>query len=186
MALPDRNEAMQLLREHTESENLIKHMLAVEACMRSHACRTGETEDLWGITGLLHDFDYEKHPAPEEHPMFGISILEERGYPDEMIHAIKAHATYLGVPRESLLDKCLFSVDELTGFVVAVTLMRPSRMLSDLKVSSVKKKLKQSGFARNVSREDIETGAIELGMSLDAHIAFVIEAMKEISEDLGL
>jgi putative nucleotidyltransferase with HDIG domain len=186
MALPDRSEAMLLLREHTENENLVKHMLAVEACMRSHAHRCEEPENLWGITGLLHDFDYEKHPTPEEHPMFGVRILEERGYPDEMIHAIKAHATYLGVLRDSLLDKCLFAVDELTGFIVAVTLMRPSGMLADLKVSSVRKKMKQSGFARNVSREDMQRGADELGMSLEEHISFVIDAMKGISEDLGL
>lgn len=186
MALPDRSEAMLLLREHTENENLVKHMLAVEASMRSHARRCEEPENLWGITGLLHDFDYEKHPTPEEHPMFGVRILEERGYPDEMIHAIKAHATYLGVARDSLMDKSLFAVDELTGFIVAVTLMRPSGMLTDLKVSSVRKKMKQSGFARNVSREDIQTGADELGMSLEEHISFVIDAMKGISEDLGL
>ena len=186
MALHTREEAIDLLRTHTENENLVKHMLAVEAAVRAYARKFGEDESLWGITGLLHDFDYEKHPTPEEHPMFGVRILEEKGYPEEMIHAIKAHATYLGVPRESLLDKTLFAVDELTGFIVAVTLMRPSRKLADLKASSVRKKMKQKGFARNVSREDIETGVGELGVDLGEHIAFVIGAMSDIADDLGL
>ena len=186
MGLPPREESLTLLREHTENKNLIKHMLAVEAALRAYARDFSEDQELWGQTGLLHDFDYEKHPTPEEHPMFGVGILEEREYPAEMIHAIKAHAPYLGVPRESRLDKTLFAVDELTGFIVAVTLMRPSKSLDDLKVSSVKKKMKQTSFARGVSREDIQTGADELGVPLDDHIAFVIEAMKGISQDLGL
>jgi len=186
MGIPNRDEAMALLREHTQNENLIKHMLAVEACMRAYAGKMDGDVDLWGITGLLHDLDYEKHPTAEEHPMFGVRILEERGYPEEMIHAIKAHATYLGVPRESTLDKTLFAVDELTGFIVAVTLMRPSGKLADLKVSSVTKKMKQKGFARNVSRDDIREGAEDLGIPLNEHIGFVIRAMNEISEDLGL
>ena len=184
--MPDRQEAMALLRTHTENENLIKHMLAVEACLRAYARKFGEDEDLWGITGLLHDFDYEKHPTPEEHPMFGVRILEEKDYPQEMIHAVKAHAPYLGVPRSGLLDKTLFAVDELTGFIVAVVLMQPSRRLADLKISSVRKKMKQKSFARNVSREDIEAGAAELGIPLEEHIAFVAEAMQGIADDLGL
>ena len=182
----NRDDAFALLTEHTENINLIKHMLAVEAAMRAYARKFGRDENLWGITGLLHDFDYEKHPTPEEHPMFGVAILEEKGYPEAMIHAIKAHAPYLGVPRESLLDKALFAVDELTGFIVAVTLMQPTKKLSDLKVSSVRKKIKQKGFARNVSREDIIIGAEELGIELDDHIAFVRDAMNDISDDLGL
>ncbi len=182
----NRDDAFTLLTEHTENINLIKHMLAVEAAMRAYARKFGEDENLWGITGLLHDFDYEKHPTPEEHPMFGVAILEEKGYPEAMIHAIKAHAPYLGVPRESLLDKALFAVDELTGFIVAVTLMQPTKKLADLKVSSVRKKIKQKGFARNVSREDILIGAEELGIELDDHIAFVRDAMNDISDDLGL
>ena len=182
----NRDDAFALLTEHTENINLIKHMLAVEAAMRAYARKFGRDENLWGITGLLHDFDYEKHPTPEEHPMFGVAILEENGYPEAMIHAIKAHAPYLGVPRESLLDKALFAVDELTGFIVAVTLMQPTKKLADLKVSSVRKKIKQKGFARNVSREDILTGAEELGIELDDHIAFVRDAMNDISDDLGL
>ena len=141
MGLPNRQEAYDLLCEHTENANLIKHMLAVEATLRAYGEKLGEDQDLWGITGLLHDFDYEKHPTPEEHPMFGIEILAEKGYPEEMLHAIKAHAPYLGVPRESQLDIALFACDELSGFIVAVALMRPSKSLADLKVSSVKKKM---------------------------------------------
>ena len=186
MGLPDRQEAFDLLCAHTENPNLVKHMLAVEVILRAYAKKEGEDVDLWGLTGLLHDFDYEKHPSPEEHPMFGIGILTERGYPEEMLHAIKAHAPYLGVPRESPLDKTLFACDELSGFIVAVALMRPSKSLADLKVSSVKKKMKSAGFARAVSREDIQTGADELGITLEDHIAFVIEAMKSISNELGL
>ena len=154
--------------------------------MRAYAEKYGEDPDLWGLTGLLHDFDYEKHPTPAEHPMVGIGILTELGYPEEILHAIKGHAPYLGVPRESRLDKALFACDELSGFIVAVTLMRPSKSLADLKVSSVKKKMKQAGFARAVSREDITVGAEELGVPLDEHIAFLIEAMRTISDDLGL
>ncbi|HCK11016.1 MAG: HAD family hydrolase [Gemmatimonadetes bacterium] len=186
MQLPTRQESYDLLREHTQNPNLIKHMLAVEACMKAYAEKLGGEPELWGATGLLHDFDYEKHPTLEEHPMVGIGILNELGYPEEMLHAIKGHAPYLGIPRKSKLDKVLFAVDELSGFIVAVTLMRPSKSLSDLKVSSVKKKMKQAGFARAVSREDIVTGAEELGVDLEEHIAFVIEAMRGISDDLGL
>jgi putative nucleotidyltransferase with HDIG domain len=151
-------------------------MLAVEAAMRTHARKFGEDEELWGMRGLLHDFDYEKHPSPEEHPMFGVAILQEQGYPETLIHAIKAHAPYLGVPRESLLDKAL----------VAVTLMQPTKKLADLKVSSVRKKMKQKGFARNVSRDDIQMGAEELDMPLEDHIAFVRDEMNKIADELGL
>ncbi len=181
-----RDDALNLLKEHTENPNLIKHMLSVEAALRAYAQKFGEDETLWGLTGLLHDFDYEKHPTPEEHPMFGVGILESQGYPDAMIHAIKTHAPYLGIPRDSMLDKTLFAVDELSGFIVAVTLMQPSKKLADLQVSSVIKKMKQKGFAKNVSREDIQTGANELGLPLEEHIAFVRDAMQNISDDLGL
>lgn len=186
MSLPSRDEAFQLLCEHTRNPNLIKHMLAVEAAMRAYARSFEQDEELWGITGLLHDFDYEEHPDPDEHPMVGVGILSEKGYPPEVLHAIKSHATYLGVPRDSLLDKALFAVDELTGFIVAVTLMQPSRKLADLKTSSVRRKLKQKGFARAVSREDIHAGASELGVDMDEHIAFVRDAMAGIAQDLGL
>ena len=186
MSLPSRDEAFQLLCEHTGNPNLIKHMLAVEAAMRAYARSFGQDEDLWGITGLLHDLDYEKHPDPEEHPMVGVRILTEKGYPAEVLHAIRSHATYLGVPRDSLLDKALFAVDELTGFIVAVTLMQPTRKLADLKTSSGRRKLKQKGFARAVSREDIRDGASDLGVDLDEHIAFVRDAMAGIAQELGL
>ncbi|MBS13136.1 MAG: HAD family hydrolase [Gemmatimonadetes bacterium] len=186
MGLPSREDALALLCEHTKNPNLIKHMLAVEACLRAYAEKYSEDAELWGITGLLHDFDYEKHPTPEEHPMFGIGILTELGYPEKLLHAIKGHAPYLGVARESSLDKALFACDELSGFIVAVTLMRPSKSLSDLKVSSVKKKMKQAGFARGVDRKDIVIGAEELGVQLDDHIAFCIEAMRGISDELKL
>jgi putative nucleotidyltransferase with HDIG domain len=154
--------------------------------MRAYARKLGEDQDLWGITGLVHDMDYEKHPTPEEHPTVGVRILEEHGYPEEMIHAVKAHAPYLGVARTTSLDKALFAVDELTGFIVAVTLMQPTKKLEDLKVSSVLKKMKQKGFARNVNRDEITVGAEELGVPLDEHVGFVIEAMASISDDLGL
>lgn len=186
MSLPGRDEAFQLLCEHTSNPNLVKHMLAVEAAMRAYARKFGQDEELWGITGLLHDFDYEKHPGPEEHPMVGVRILMKKGYPADIIHAIKSHATYLGVPRVSLLDRALFAVDELTGFIVAVTLMQPSRKLADLKTSSVRRKMKQKGFARAVSRDDILTGASELGVDLDEHIAFVRDAMAGIAHELDL
>lgn len=182
----DRSDAFDLLQRHTQNENLIKHMLAVEAALIAYARKFDEDENLWGITGLLHDFDYEKHPTPDEHPKVGIGILGELGYPEALLHAIKAHAPYLGVPRESLLDKTLFACDELTGFVVAVALIRPSKSLSDLKVSSVTKKLNQAGFARAVSRSDIQQGAEELGVEFNDHIAFVIDAMKKISDRLDL
>ena len=182
----NRDEAFLLLNEYTKSKSLIGHALSVEAAMRHYAGRLGGDVEQWGLTGLLHDFDYEKHPSPEEHPMVGIGILTEKRYPEEMLQAIKAHAPYLGVPRHTMLDKALVACDELTGFIVAVALMRPSKSLSDLKASSVKKKMKQSGFARGVSREDIITGAEELGVSLEEHISFVIEAMKGISDQLGI
>lgn len=184
--LPSRDDALALLRTHTKNENLIKHMLAVEAATRAYAIKLDENPDLFGLTGLLHDMDYEKHPTPEEHPLVAVGILDDLGYPEEMLQAIKAHAPYLGVPHESVLDKTLFACDELTGFIVAVALIRPSKSLSDLKISSVTKKMKQSGFARGVSREDIHTGAEELGQSLNDHIGFVIDAMRGISDDLGL
>lgn len=182
----NRSDAFELLRTHTQNENLVKHMLAVEAALRAYALKFEEDETLWGITGLLHDFDYEKHPTPDEHPEVGIEILEGLGYPEALLHAIRAHAPYLGVPRDSLLDRTLFACDELAGFIVAVALMRPSKSLTDLNVSSVTKKLKQAGFARAVSRDDIRVGAEELGIDLNDHIAFVIEAMRGISDDLGL
>jgi len=180
----DREEALKLLREYTKNENLVRHGLAVEAAMRAYARRFGEDEELWGITGLLHDFDYEKYP--KEHPLRGAKILEELGYPQEVVHAIKAHADFTGVPRESLLDKALFAVDELTGLIVATALVQPGRSLGEVKVKSVRKKMKDRSFARGVSREDIARGAEELGVELDEHIGVVLEAMQGIAAELGL
>ena len=170
--------------EWTESDSLRKHMLAVEAAMRAYARRFGEDEEKWGITGLLHDMDYEKHPTPAEHPMVGVRELEKRGYPEDVLHAIKGHADYLDVPRDTLMSKTLYAVDELSGFVVAVALMRPEG-LENMKAKSVRKKMKQNSFAAAVDREDIVRGAEELGVSLNEHIEFVAGALRERAEALG-
>jgi len=154
--------------------------------MRAYARHYGEDEDVWGITGLIHDFDYEQHPTADEHPMAGVAILTERGWPEEILEAVKGHATYLNVPRTSLMAKTLFAVDELTGFLVACTLVRPDKNIASLKVKSVRKKWKDKAFARGVNRSDIELGAQELGVDLSDHIGFVIEALKPVAEDLGL
>jgi len=183
----NRESAWELLNEHTKNPNLIKHALAVEASLRAYARQFGEDEEKWGIVGLLHDFDYEAHPSPEEHPLWGSRILRERGYPEDVIYAILSHADYLtDYPRRSRLDKALFAVDELTGFVVAVALVRPDRSLHSVEVKAVKKKLKEKSFAAAVSREDLQRGAAELGVNLDEHIAFVIEAMRGVADELGL
>lgn len=180
----NRDQAFNLLREYTENENLVKHALAVEAAMRTYARQFGEDEQKWGITGLLHDFDYEKYP--QEHPIKGAAILEELGYPEDVVHAIKAHADFTGVPRESLLDKTLFAVDELTGLIVATALVQPSKSLGEVKVKSVRKKMKDRSFARGVNRDDITKGVGELGAELSEHIGTVLEAMQGISDHLGL
>ncbi len=182
----NREEAFALLKEYTKSESLIKHALTVEAAMRAYARKFGEDEEKWAITGLLHDFDYEKFPDMKDHALKGAEILKEKGYPEDVVHAIKAHNDFHGVPRESLLDKTLYAVDELCGFITAVTLVRPSKKLEEVKVKSVKKKLKDKSFARQVNREEIRKGAEELGVDLDEHIAFVIEALKPVAADLGL
>ena len=168
----------------TESDSLRKHMLAVEAAMRAYARRFGEDEEMWGITGLLHDMDYEKHPTPDEHPMVGVRELERRGYPEEVIHAIKGHADYLDVPRDTLMSKTLYAVDELSGFIVACALMRPEG-LENLKAKSVRKKMKQKSFAAAVNRDDIVRGAEELGVDLNEHIEFVANALSKRSSELG-
>jgi putative nucleotidyltransferase with HDIG domain len=159
-------------------------MLAVEAAMRAYARRFGEDEEKWGITGLLHDMDYEKHPTPDEHPMVGVRELESRGYPQDVIHAIKGHADYLDVPRDTLMSKTLYAVDELSGFIVACALMRPEG-LENMKAKSVRKKMKQKSFAAAVNREDIVRGAEELGVDLNEHIEFVAYALWERSGELG-
>jgi putative nucleotidyltransferase with HDIG domain len=160
-------------------------MLAVEAAMRAYARRFGEDEEKWGVTGLLHDMDYERHPTPDEHPMVGVRELESKGYPDDVIHAIKGHADYLDVPRDTLMSRTLYAVDELSGFIVACALMRPEG-LENMKAKSVRKKMKQKSFAAAVNREDIVRGAQELGVDLDEHIEFVAGALRERSDELDL
>jgi len=182
----DRQSAWGLLTEFTQSENLRKHALAVEACMRAYARKFGEDEELWGVTGLLHDFDYEKYPTPQEHPLVGNKILEERGWPENIRRAILSHADYSGVPRQTDMEKALFACDELAGFITAVALVKPGKSLAAVDAKSVRKKMKDKAFARSVSRDDITTGAAELGVDLDEHISFCIEAMKGIADRLGL
>lgn len=186
-----RDEALALMHEYTASEALRRHMYAVEIAMRAIAPRYGGDPERWGLAGLLHDFDYERYPndarsATEEHPAQGVRLLAERGLDDEILHAILGHATYTGTPRDSDMARALFAVDELSGFVVACGLVRPSRSLADLEVSSVRKKLKDKGFARGVNRDDVRQGAEELGVPLEEHIAFVIEALRPHETALGL
>jgi putative nucleotidyltransferase with HDIG domain len=182
----DRDQALALLREHTKSESLIKHMLAVEASMRAYARKFGEDEAKWAVVGLLHDFDYERWPNPPDHPLKGSEILRDNGYPDDVIYAIKSHADYLeDCPRVSRMDKALYACDELAGLITAVALVRPEG-LKGMKPSSVRKKMKQKAFAANVNRDDIVRGAEDLGVELNEHIQFVIDAMQSIAGDLGL
>ena len=181
----NRDEAWKLLCEWTKSDSLRNHMLAVEAAMRAYARRFGEDEQKWGITGLLHDMDYETHPTPSEHPMVGVRELERRGYPEDVIEAIKGHAGYLGVPRRTTMAKALYAVDELSGFITACALVRPEG-LEGLKVKSVRKKMNQKSFAASVSREDITRGASELGVDLNEHIDFVVAALRKESGIFGL
>ena len=183
---PTRDDAWKLLNEYTQSASLIKHALAVEAAMRAYARKYGEDEELWAVTGLIHDFDYEQHPTLDEHPMAGIAILRQLSWPEEIIVAIQGHAPYLGVPRTTLMDKALWAVDELTGFVAACALVRPDKSIANLTVKSVKNKWKDKAFARAVNRQDIEQGAAELGILLEDHIGFVIEALKPAAAELGL
>ena len=178
-------ESLELMHEWTESDSLRKHMLAVEAAMRAYARRFDADEEKWAITGLLHDMDYEKHPTPAEHPMVAVRELESRGYPEDVLEAIKGHADYLDVPRETLMAKTLYAVDELSGFITACALVRPGG-LEDLKARSVRKKMKQNSFAASVNREDIVRGAEELNVDLNEHIEFVAAAMREEAETLGL
>jgi putative nucleotidyltransferase with HDIG domain len=189
--MPSREDAWKLVCEYTQSESLRKHMLAVEACVRAYAKKSGADEDLWGITALLHDFDYERwpneaHSPDKEHPAEGVRILREHGYPEEMLRAILSHASYSGVPRQSALERALFACDELAGFLTACTYVRPSKSILDLEASSVKKRMKDKAFARGVSREDVIQGATELGAPLEDHITFCINAMREQADALGL
>ena len=182
----DRTSAWNLLTEFTQSESLRKHALAVEACMRAYAKKFGADEALWGLVGLIHDFDYEKYPSAQEHPCKGNEILKERGYSDEIRRAIMSHADYTGVTRETPMEKALFACDELAGFITACALVKPAKTLAEVEAKSVRKKMKDKAFARSVSRDDIMNGAKELGVDLDDHIAFCIVAMKGIAGELGL
>jgi putative nucleotidyltransferase with HDIG domain len=181
-----REEAWCLLTEFTQSESLRKHALAVEACMRAYAQKLGGDQELWGLVGLLHDFDYEKYPGREDHPYKGNEILKERGWSDEIRRAIMSHAEYTGVKRESAMEKALFACDELAGFITASALVKPGKSLAEVEAKSVRKKMKDKAFARSVNRDDIVNGAADLGVELEEHIAFCIEAMKGIAVQLGL
>ncbi len=181
----DRQAAWELLCEYTKNENLRKHALAVEACVRAYARKFGEDEEKWGVVALIHDFDYEMYPNAPDHPTKGSEILKERGYPEDVRRAILGHADYTGVPRDTLLAKALFASDELAGFITACALVRPDK-IATLEAKSIRKRMKDKAFARSVSREDIQKGAEELGIPLDEHIAFSIKAMRGIADRLGL
>ena len=189
--LPSREETLALVHEYTASDSLRKHMLAVEAAMRAYAAKFGEDRERWGLTGLVHDFDYERFPNPahsptEEHPAEGVRILRSRGWPEDVLEAILGHGDYTGVPRVSRLAKTLYAVDELTGLITATALVRPSRSVHEVDARSVRKKMKDKAFARGVNREDVVAGAADLGVDLDEHIEFVIGAMRGSADALGL
>lgn len=183
---PNRDEALALLHEYTKGESLRRHAYAVEAAVRGYARRMGEDEALWSVTALLHDFDYEQWPSPADHPYKGIEILKQHGYPEVVTRAILSHADYSGVSRDSALEKVLYACDEMSGFVTAAALVRPSRSVMDLEAPSVKKRMKDKAFARAVSREDLVRGAEALGIPLEVHIANVIESLREQADALGL
>ena len=185
-AVLSRDAAWRLLTEYTKSESLLKHALAVEAAVRGYARKFGEPDVEWGIVALLHDFDYERWPTPENHPFRGCEILEAQGYPEWVRRAILSHADYSGVPRESLLEKTLFACDEMAGFVTAATLVRPSKSVLELEASSVIKRMKDKAFARGVKRDDLRAGAELLGLPLEEHISNVIGFMREQADALGL
>ena len=189
--LPERADALALVHEYTASDSLRKHMLSVEAAMRAYATRFGEDPERWGLTGLVHDFDYEKYPnaahsPTEEHPAEGVRILRSKGFPEDILQAILGHATYCNTPRETPMAKALFAVDELTGLITASALVKPSKSVHDVEAASVRKKMKDKAFARGVNRDDVINGAAELGVPLDEHIAFVIDAMRGVAPSLGL
>jgi putative nucleotidyltransferase with HDIG domain len=189
--IPSRADALALMHEYTQSDSLRKHMLAVEAAMRAYAMKFGEDPERWGLTGLIHDFDYERfpnaeHSATEGHPAHGVRLLRDRGWPEDILQAILGHATYSGVPRETRMAKTLFAVDELTGLVTATALVRPSRSIHEVDARSVRKKMKDKAFARGVNRDDVQLGAQEMGVELDEHIQFVVDAMREAADALGL
>ncbi len=181
-----RDQAYAIVQEHVKNENLIRHMLSVEAAMRFYAEKYSEDVEMWGMSGLLHDFDWEIHPTLEQHPQDGILILRERGVPEEIVRAIQSHADHTGVPRQTLMEKALYACDEITGLIVAVALVRPSKSLHDLKVKSVKKKWKDRSFAAGANREEISGAAEEFGVPLWEHVDNVIQAMRAIAPQLGL
>ena len=181
-----RDAAYSLMTEHTQSESLRKHMLAVEAAVRGYARMWGEPEEEWAVVAILHDFDYEKYPDPKDHPFRGVEILKQQGYPEWVTRAILSHADYSGVPRESRLEHTLYACDEMSGFVTAAALVRPSKSVLDLEASSVMKRMKDKAFARAVSRDDLRKGADEIGLPLDQHITNVIAALRERVDELGL
>jgi len=188
---PSRSDTLAIMHEYTASDSLRKHMLSVEAAMRAYAAKFGEDVDRWGITGLIHDFDYERfpndaHSPTDEHPAEGVRILRSRGFPEDILEAILGHAQYSGVPRQSLMAKTLFAVDELTGLVTATALVRPSKSVMEVEAKSVREKMKDKAFARGVNRDDVISGAADLGVDLDEHIAFVIAAMQGVAESIGL
>jgi len=185
-ALPTREQALALLHEWVQNVNLRKHCYAVEACMRAYARQVGADEERWGITGLIHDFDWERHPDLERHPMKGVEILRAAGWPEDVCRAVLGHAVHSGVPRDTPMAKTLYACDELSGFLVACALVTPGKTLEQVEVPSVKKKMKRADFARNVNRDDIVNGTAELGVDLDQHIAFCLEAMRGIRGELGL
>jgi len=189
--LPPREAALALMHEYTASDSLRKHMYAVEAAMRAYAEHYGEDANRWGLTGLVHDFDYERwpnaaHSPTDEHPAAGVRVLREHGFPEDILEAILGHATYSGVPRVSRMAKALFAVDELTGLITATALVRPSKSVHEVDARSVRKKMKDKAFARGVNRDDVVNGATDLGVDLDWHIQFVVDAMKARAESLGL
>ena len=184
--MPNREEAWELLTQYTQSPTLLRHALAVEAAMRYYAEHFGQDPELWGVTGLIHDFDFEQHPSPEEHPIVGVRILRSLNWPEEIVTSVAGHGWNFAQPRDTLMAKCLFAVDELTGFVSACALVRPSKSILDLSASSVRKKWKDKAFARTVSREDMEQGAREIDIPLNDHIAHVIAALVPVAAEIGL
>ena len=181
-----RDEVTAILDQHVKTERLRKHLTGVEAAMRAYARQHGEDEELWGNAGLLHDFDWDSCPTPEEHPMFGAELLRRQGVPEELVRAVLSHGDHTGVTRDTLMEKVLYAVDELSGFITAVALVRPSKSLSEVDARAVRKKMRDRSFARSVRREDITQGAESLGLDLDAHIEFVVESLKPVADQLGV
>ncbi len=186
MDVMERSQTIEFLDRHVKTNMLMKHLLSVEASMRGYARKFGEDEDRWAIAGLLHDFDWEICPTPEDHPAFGAESRREHGYPEDIIRAVLTHGDHTGIPRETLMEHTLFAVDELSGFIRAVALVRPFKNLGDVTPRSVRRKMRDKGFAKDVNREDIQKGADELAIDLDEHIAFIVESMKPVAQDIDL